>query len=272
MTVQVELTQYSAQIREIVIEKTIKITQKYVKSCVSPELLDKIVLGDAFEILDSIEPKSVDLIIIDPPYSRFHHSEMSASLGDFKILEVYFKELAQKCSRFLKPTGATFFFCDYRTYPCLFYGIYSWLKPANLIVWKKDFLGPGIRFRPFHELIVYCVMENTPSPKDRHITDIWEAARVNNRLHPFQKPEVLYEIMINNCTNEGDYILDPYCGSGTALYVAKKLNRHFTGVDISPEFVAIANERLSKVPKRLDTFQMEEVLCCSPESSEEVQQ
>ena len=205
-----------------------------------------IFLGDCLEIMATFPPTSIDLIVVDPPYSRFHHSDVDATLGDFKILEIYFRELAQHCKRILKSSGSIFIFCDYRTYPSIFYGFYSWLKPANLIIWRKDFIGPGIRFRPLHELILYCVMENTKSPKDRHIGDIWKAPRVKSRDHPFQKPSDLFEIMIKNCTNENDVVLDPFCGSGECLIVAKKLKRKWIGIDISPEYAEMARKRVAE--------------------------
>jgi site-specific DNA-methyltransferase (adenine-specific) len=210
--------------------------------------LNQIINGDAFEVLDTLPNNSIDVIVIDPPYSRFHHSDCDASLGDFKILEVYFRELAQKCKRVLKVTGHSFFFCDYRTYPCLFYGLYTFLKPANLIIWRKDFIGPGIRFRPLHELIVYCPMMDAESPKDRNIGDIWEAPRVNDRIHPFQKPEDLYKVMIKNCSDVDGVILDPYCGSGSCLVAAKTLGRNWIGVEIDPKYAKIAEDRIQSTP------------------------
>jgi len=214
--------------------------------------LNQVICGDALEIMPDFPKQSIDLIIIDPPYSRFHKSARNetsigkACLGDFKILEVFFREVAQQCRRVLKRTGSAFFFCDYRTYPCLFYGVYRWLTPANLIIWRKGFLGPGIRFRPLHELILYCVMEETVSPKDRHITDIWKAKRVKNRLHPFQKPRKLCRIMIENCSKEGDVVLDPFCGCGTALIVAHQLNRKWIGIDIEPKYAEMTRKNVEK--------------------------
>jgi len=49
-------------------------------------------------------------------------------------------------------------------------------------------------------------------------------------------------------------VLDPFCGSGTALVVAKKLGRNFIGIDIKPEYCEMARKRLEKVPKRIDKF------------------
>jgi len=55
-------------------------------------------------------------------------------------------------------------------------------------------------------------------------------------------------------SKERDIILDPFNGSGTTCVAAKKLNRRFIGIEINPEYCKIAEERIKKVPKRLDKF------------------
>ena len=50
---------------------------------------------------------------------------------------------------------------------------------------------------------------------------------------------------------EGGIVLDPFIGSGTTAYIAKKLNRHFIGFDISEEYCSVANERLSTIEPKL---------------------
>lgn len=220
--------------------------------------LDKIYNMDCLEGMKQIEDKSIDLIIFDPPYSRFSGSDgLKTNLGDYKILEVYFKEISYEFKRIIKDTGSVFGFCDFRTYPCLYYGMFYNFQPANLIIWKKNFLGPGINFRPLHELIVYWKCENTPSPKDRNVTDIWDAPRVkpDDKQHTYQKPVKLIRLMIENCSDENKVILDPFIGTGTTAIACKELNRHFIGFEISPEYCEIAEKRLKNIPERLETFE-----------------
>lgn len=68
-------------------------------------------------------------------------------------------------------------------------------------------------------------------------------------LHETQKPLKLIEILIELVTLEGQVILDPFVGSGTVCVAAKKLNRQYLGIEINPEYVRIANERLDKIKK-----------------------
>lgn len=63
--------------------------------------------------------------------------------------------------------------------------------------------------------------------------------------HPAMFPEQLVEDHIKTWSNIGDIILDPLCGAGTTLKVAKKLERNFVGIEISEEYCAIAQRRIS---------------------------
>jgi len=62
--------------------------------------------------------------------------------------------------------------------------------------------------------------------------------------HPTVKPLTLCEYLILLSTVEGAIILDPFVGSGTTAVAAARLNRHFIGIDINPEYIEIARRRL----------------------------
>jgi site-specific DNA-methyltransferase (adenine-specific) len=81
--------------------------------------------------------------------------------------------------------------------------------------------------------------------------NVWEFSHMHycskHRLsHPTQKPEGLYERIILASSNEGDTVLDPFVGSGTALRVCQNTGRNCIGIDINPEYVNIARNRLLK--------------------------
>ena len=80
--------------------------------------------------------------------------------------------------------------------------------------------------------------------------DVWDigviAPMARERTgYPSQKPEALLERIVASLTNEGDWVLDPYAGSGTTLAVAARLGRRFLGIDASPVSVATVRERLA---------------------------
>ncbi|MRG92179.1 DNA-methyltransferase [Polyangium spumosum] len=90
--------------------------------------------------------------------------------------------------------------------------------------------------------------EETKGPP---LSDVWEigviAAKGKERLgYPTQKPEALLERVILSASNEGDVVLDPFCGSGTTLSVAARLGRRFLGIDRSPESKRVVEERMGR--------------------------
>lgn len=81
------------------------------------------------------------------------------------------------------------------------------------------------------------------------LSDVWEIPFLNPKAkertgYPTQKPIILLEKIIEISTNEGDIILDPFCGSGTTLVAAKIKKRNYIGIDISLDAVNISNKRL----------------------------
>jgi len=91
---------------------------------------------------------------------------------------------------------------------------------------------------------------NTTQKKGVPLSDVWNIPFLNPKAkertgYPTQKPLELLERIIKISSNEGDIILDPFCGSGTSLVAAKILNRNFIGIDNSKEAVTITQNRLN---------------------------
>lgn len=84
------------------------------------------------------------------------------------------------------------------------------------------------------------------------LSDVWEIPYLNPKAkervgYPTQKPVLLLNQIIKIATNEGDLVLDPFCGSGTTCVAAKHLNRAFIGIDISADAVQLAEQRLEEM-------------------------
>jgi methylase of polypeptide subunit release factors len=77
----------------------------------------------------------------------------------------------------------------------------------------------------------------------------------NGRRHPTQKPVELMQWCFRFLPDETLPILDPFCGSGTTLVAARKLGRHFLGMEISPEYCAIARKRLAEIDAQPNLFE-----------------
>lgn len=92
-------------------------------------------------------------------------------------------------------------------------------------------------------------LELTERKKGVPLSDVWEIPYLNPKAreragYPSQKPVVLLERIIKLVTDEGDTVVDPFCGSGTTLVAAKLLKRKFVGIDISEDAVELARQRL----------------------------
>lgn len=84
------------------------------------------------------------------------------------------------------------------------------------------------------------------------LSDIWEIPYLNPKAkervgYPTQKPVLLLKQIIKIASNEGDIILDPFCGSGTTCVAAKSMNRNFIGIDKSIDAVELSNRRLQEM-------------------------
>ncbi len=88
-----------------------------------------------------------------------------------------------------------------------------------------------------------------PNPLGKHPDDVWSIQPLmpSNRKrlgYPTQKPEALLRQVILASSNEGDLVLDPFCGCGTTLTAAQEHKRNWIGIDISPTAIDICDRRL----------------------------
>ena len=91
--------------------------------------------------------------------------------------------------------------------------------------------------------------EYTPNPLGKVPEDWWQLSPINSQSkerlgYPTQKPEVLLERIIKASSNEGDIVLDAYCGCGTTVAVAEKLKRKWIGIDITYQSISLILKRL----------------------------
>ena len=112
----------------------------------------------------------------------------------------------------------------------------DWLDKAGLVHWSRN--GKPQRKRYLDEA--------KGIPIQDIITDIYPIApQAKERLsYPTQKPEALLERIIRASSNEGDIVFDPFCGCGTTIAAAHKLNRRWIGIDITHLSIALQKYRL----------------------------
>jgi len=86
----------------------------------------------------------------------------------------------------------------------------------------------------------------------RPLDDVWDIPVINSQAkerlgYPTQKPVVLLERIISASSDQGDVVMDAYCGCGTTLAAAQKLGRRWIGIDISQSAIRVVEQRLKKI-------------------------
>lgn len=203
--------------------------------------INKIHQGDCMDLMSQMPDKSVDIVIVDPPYGmdfqsnyRFKkHDKIEGDTLAFPFVAI------DECKRIAK--RAVYVFCRWDNL------LLEMPKPKSVLAWVKNNWSMG-DLKHEHgrqwEAIAFYPLEEHEFIK--RIPDVIYSDRTGNELHPTQKPVELIEKLI--MANVGQVIFDPYCGSGTTCVAAQNLHRDFIGIEISPKYVEIARDRLRRVP------------------------
>ena len=221
--------------------------------------LNKIHLGDCYELIKQIPDKSIDLIITDPPYTKPTVTSFGRvavkNIADLSIQETYMKVIKKEIERVLKPSGSLFLFCDDGYYASIYRAYYDWHQ-LNLLVWDKGKIGMGKPFRRQHELILYAnrgSIEANKSEGVTHYPTIFRFQVEKDKIHEAQKPIKLIEYLVNGFSNENDIVLDLFSGSGTTAIACKNLKRKFISFELNEDYYKASLERLDFVSKNGQT-------------------
>lgn len=213
---------------------------------------------DAVEWLKTMEPESIDLIISDLPYqslekwrkigttTRLKQSKSSSNQWFEIFHNDRFDELFKELHRVLKKNSHLYLFSDEETSDHLKrVGKAAGFKFWKPLVWDKMLIGMGYHYRATYEFILFFE-KGKRKLNDLGVSDILRVKRIP-RGFPAEKPPELSETMINQSTQEGDLVVDPFCGSGTTGMAAIKLGRRFLGNDLSPEMVQVSKISIREV-------------------------
>jgi len=248
--------------------------------------IDTLLVGDCIEIMESLPAGSVDLIFADPPYNlqleegltRPDQSRVDAVDDDwdkfesFAHYDAFTRAWLAAARRLLKPNGAIWVIGSYHNIfrvGTALQDLGFWL--LNDIVWRKANPMPnfrGTRFTNAHETLIWASRD----PKSRPVFN-YDALKLANddvqmrsdwlfpictgaerlkdsedrKVHPTQKPEALLHRILVGTSRPGDVILDPFFGTGTTGAVAKKLGRHFIGIERERDYINAALKRIAAI-------------------------
>lgn len=254
--------------------------------------LDQILQGDCIEILGEFPERSVDLIFADPPYNlqlqrdlwRPNMTKVAAvddawdQFGSLAAYDQFTRAWLAACRRVLKDTGSIWVIGTYHNIHrvgTIMQDLGYWF--LNSVLWIKTNPMPnfrGVRFTNAHETLLWAskfqgarytfnhhamkgLNDGTQMRSDWYLPICSGSERVRTaagkKAHSTQKPEALLYRVILSSSNPGHVVLDPFFGSGTTGAVAKKLHRHWVGIEREPAYVKIAQERVGAVtPQPLD--------------------
>ena len=276
--------------------KTIDITieqgKEYLDRCISlhskttiENIIDKTILGDTFDVLTKLPEKSVDLLLVDPPYNldkEFHGNEFKSMSDD--NYEDYIDSWITALIPTLKDNASIYVCCDWKSSGAIERVLKKHFYVQNRITWQRE-KGRGAKanWKNGMEDIWFATVSKTNytfnvddvkirrkviapykqdgKPKDWEETaegkfrdtcpsNFWDDISIpywsmpENTAHPTQKPEKLLAKLILASTNKGDIILDPFLGSGSTSVTAKKLGRHYIGIEQNPQYCVWAEKRL----------------------------
>jgi site-specific DNA-methyltransferase (adenine-specific) len=253
------------------------------------QITNKIINADAFEILDKLPEKFIDLLFVDPPYNL----DKKFNLTIFKEMEnekyaEWLELWISKIIKSLKDDSSIYICGDWKSSPAIYQVANKYFKIRNRITWERE-KGRGAKsnWKNCSEDIWFCTMSdkftfNTEAvkikrkvlapykdngrPKDwiagekynyriTHPSNIWTDLTVpfwsmpENTDHPTQKPEKLAAKIILASSNSGDMVFDPFIGSGTTAVVAKKLGRKYSGIEAELNYCCITVKRLRMAEK-----------------------
>lgn len=253
------------------------------------EIMDKTINGDTFEVLRRLPAGFVDLLIIDPPYNlakNFNGNKFKKTSDE--AYEEYTEAWVKLVRPILKENASVYVCCDWQSSSVIGSVLKRYFCIQNRITWQRE-KGRGafnnwkngmedIWFATNSKEYTFNVdsvkvrrrvvapYKADGKPKDWEETEygnfrntypsnFWDDISIpywsmpENTAHPTQKPEKLLAKLILASSNEGDVVFDPFLGSGSTSVTAKKLKRHYVGVEQNEQYCVWAEKRLEMAEK-----------------------
>lgn len=277
--------------RNRTIDTSVEAGQQYLDRCIRVDkptgisgVLDRTILGDAFEVLPCLPESCADLVIADPPYNLTKSFQGNTfSRRSAEQYEAYTRRWLDAVRPCMKDTASIYVCCDWETSLIIGTVLQDYFTVRSRITWQRE-KGRGAKsnWKNGLEDIWFATVGDTYTfhldavrvrrrviapyreagrPKDWMETEqgnyrdtcpsnFWDDITIpfwsmsENTAHPTQKSEKLTAKIMLASSSEGDVVLDPFLGSGTTSVTARKLNRHFIGIEKEPQYCVWAEQRL----------------------------
>lgn len=230
--------------------------------------MPKLINGNAIEFMRTLKDESVDLIVTDPPYKvtargnagnsgGMMQSKLSMQGKIFKHNNVKPIEYIPEFYRLLKDGSHCYIMTNHvnlqemlnTATECGFHFIKS-------LIWNKGNKIMGQFYMSQFEYILFFRKGKGKKINKCGTADILSVPNKKTKgkdgknIHDTEKPVELMKILIENSTQEGELVLDPFIGVGAVGIACKELNRDYIGIELDKEYWEIANERIEKLNKK----------------------
>ncbi len=221
---------------------------------------------DAVDWLRSMPDASVDLVLTDPAYeslekhraigttTRLKHSKASSNDWFAIFPNRRFPEFFREVHRVLRRNRHFYLFCDPETAfvakPLAEAAGFKFWKP---LVWDKKKIGMGYHYRSRYEFILFFE-KGKRKLNNLGVADVIECPRVY-KGYPTEKPVPVSELLVRQSTQPGEFVIDPFMGSGSVGVASVRAGRHFAGSDICEEALAVSRNRLAETGAVVDAWQ-----------------
>lgn len=226
--------------------------------------VDTVICGDCRSILPKLQAESIDMVMFSPPYWQQRDYGAPSQIGQEETWREYVENIRHVCRliwRVLKPEGNLFIVLG---------DVYRGKNKLGL-PWRVRFaLNERARDDRYDKVMTTYVRVSQAvrlHPLGRNPGDVWRIP-----LKPFKgyhfavyPEELCVRPILAGCPPRG-IVLDPMCGSGTTLVVAKVLGRHYMGIDVNPEYCRIARERLDSVDVNISRERYMKMVNMSPKA------
>ena len=210
--------------------------------------------GDCLGIMPKLNAGSVNALVVDPPYGMDYQS--SRTIGAKRKRKIAndgqpFIWWLYDAYRVLKDGGAMYSFSDWRNSETFRLAIeLAGFKVRSQGIWDRRAHGmgdTGTVLGPQHDVIWFATKGKFKFPNARP-KSIFSSTRIAgaNLKHPNEKPVDLLQQLIESVTVPGDVVLDPFMGVGSSGVAAANTGRSFIGVELEPEYFAVAEQRIAE--------------------------
>ncbi|MCU1336662.1 MAG: methylase protein [Bryobacterales bacterium] len=204
-----------------------------------------VVRGDCVNVMKAMPSTSVDFIPTDPPYLVRYCDRSGRSVKNDDN-DVWLDPAFAQMYRVLKDNR----FCvSFYAWNKVDRFVEAWKKAgfhiAGHIVFTKKYASSA-RFMSYQHEQAYLLAKGNPAPPSNPPPDVIAWTYTGNKLHPTQKPVGIFVPLIEAFTKPGDTVLDPFCGSGSALVAAQDLGRRVIGIELDEAHHRTASQRLAE--------------------------